>query len=360
MNVGLLTFHDAINYGAVLQAQALCDELNIISGGHCEIIDYKCASIDNMYRTNTGNILFSKIKTAYQLLKRDLFRKYLKKVSEFSQSVNRESIDRLADKYDVIIVGSDQVWNAEIIGHDSAYVLSVGNKSIIKASYAASFGNYILVEKDKKFYKSLESFSGLSVREPNGVDRVYDLIGKKATVHIDPTLLKSTDYWEKFASNKRKKEKYIFLYVSGNAEAVIKAALEIKKKTDYKIYYMGNCHIKEGKKLSFVLPDEWLGLIKNAEVVLTNSFHGTAFSIIFRKKFFVDLGIAKDGVGIINDRAGNLLNIMGLEKQVIKNAPEKYDEEIDWSVLERELPKYQNESRSYLESVVGERSKVCG
>ena len=350
MKIGILTFHDAINYGAVLQAQALCSTVGGFDNVECEIINYECKNIEEMYRTKSGNVLVQKIKSLYQKIKRNAFKKYLRNNSLLSMRVFRQTIKKFALKYDAVIVGSDQVWNRGITGGDPSFLLDFCDEKTIKASYAASFGNFEVTEKDVQNYQCLAKFNGLSVREPKGQKIIKNIIGREAEIHIDPTFLKDQTYWRQCAKAPKYTRKYIFIYAMGNTTRIQKAAKMLHEKTGYDIYYMGDFKLKEGKKLSYVTPAEWLGLFDRAEMILTNSFHGTAFSIIFRKNFFVDLG--KIGNAIHNDRAANLLKLFGLENQVVENVGILYNRTPDWKCLEERITIQKEKALSYLHCIL--------
>lgn len=352
MRVGILTFHDAINYGAVLQAQGLCEVINSFDAVNCEIIDYKSVALEQMYYINNIKSVKEFIRRLYVIVKKKTFEHYLKSKCVISKSVNKKSISKIFDKYDAIIVGSDQVWNGNITGNDDIYLLPFCSEKIIKGSYAASIGNYNITDSKKENYIRLKEFKGISVREPEAACVISKLTGRDVKVHIDPTLLVNNKYWDKIAISPSVRNKYIFIYASGDVKKIIQVAKVLKKMTQYDIYYMGNYEIENAKKISFVTPDRWLGFIKNAEIVLTNSFHGTAFSIIFEKNFFVDLGWNEEKQKNKNNRAENLLEMFGLTKQVIENAEQLYKCLPDMTKMRQEKLRQQDKAISYLKDIL--------
>ena len=352
MRVGLLTFHDAINYGAVLQAVALSRSLTKVCNEQCTLLDYRCKSIDQMYRIKEGNLAKRLLKAGYQTLKRNSFRKFVKYNCQMTGKLDEQSINQYADCFDAWVVGSDQVWNGNITGHDSNFLLEFVGDCSRKLSYAASFGNYqIPVQEVPLFQKALESFDGISVREPAGAEAIKDITNLNVDVHLDPTLLLDMDEWGAMAKEPKIKNKYIFIYASGDVSKIAPLAKRISKETGMKILYMGNYNIPNGRKLSFVSPEAWLGYIKNASCVLTNSFHGTAFSIIFNRHFFVDLGKTEVRNGTEmhhNDRAENLINTLGLQNRAIDCVDKQLNQAPDWDVRNKVLPIYKDKALEYL------------
>lgn len=357
MRVGLLTFHDAINYGAVFQAVALSKTLTKICKEECDIIDYRCAQIDSMYQVVDKNLIKKILKIFYTNAKKKTFRNFVKSNCNLSKKINSISIDQISDSYDCMVVGSDQVWNGNITGHDYNYLLKFAGSNTKRLSYAASIGNYGVLETENSiFCDELAKFSGISVREPAGAKVIQQYTEKDVFVHVDPTLLLDWKEWAQLAKAPKTSEKYIFIYASGNVMKILNTAQMIAKKTGMKIYYMGNYAIQGAKKLSFVSPSEWLGYVQNAECVLTNSFHGTVFSVIFKKNFFVDLGEfeIRNGTKMRhNDRAENLITLMGLENRVIENASEEFDRQIKWNKMENSLLEKKKQAFDYLRTVLG-------
>ena len=348
MKFGILTFHDVINYGAVLQAQALCNTLNQITSNNCEIIDYKCDALEEMYRVK-GNSIVCMLKRVYLLFKRRKFQRYLAKNSVKSHRVDKSDIQLIGNKYAGIIVGSDQVWNGNVTNNDENFFLPFASDSCIKASYAASLGDFNISEQDRSVYLKLKTFKGISVREKKGKEKIDKVLGDSlCEVHLDPTLLKDAAYWEQFAKKPRRK-KYIFVYAAGHSTKIIKVAEKIRCTTNADILYMGGIEIPNGIKVRSAGPGEWLGLIKYADAILTTSFHATAFSIIFNKRFFADISTLE---GKVNERIDNILTSLGLNNQIIENALNYYDAEIDWSDVKIRLDTKKSEAMDYLQSVV--------
>lgn len=210
---------------------------------------------------------------------------------------------------DAYIVGSDQVWNTT----DGVYFLNWAKDDVKKISYAASFGAR---ESDEDFCSLikpwLDRFDLISLREQKGVDICHRLGYKDAAIVPDPTLLLEKEAYLKMASNKLvPKEKYMFVYFLGTRTNIEwKSIRRIANKKDLRIIYVGSQgQIDKYHKL-YPTIEEWLGLIAHADYVVTNSFHGTVFSLIF-EKLFTTLPITGHSASM-NNRLETLLYPMGL------------------------------------------------
>lgn len=296
--VGILTLYDPINYGACLQTYALRAFLEC-SGFDAEVIDYRPSTSGVDKRTT-----FQKVRsciwknTLYKLLNdKSRFEKtnqFKKENIKYSSGTfyNFEELN-CGCSYDSLIVGSDQVWNPQIIGSDKAWFLGFSDASL-RIAYAASFGVSQLDECFWKTYaESLKKLNAISVREETGAEIVWKLVQRRASVVVDPVFLISKKQWEKLSVQPSEKKKYILSYYMQGDSKVESTIDETSKK--YAIEH--NCKIinigkRDITKLKVwepnafgIGPGEFLGLIQKAEAVVTNSFHGTAFSLIFEKPF---------------------------------------------------------------------------
>lgn len=218
--IGIITFHRAKNYGAVLQAYALQHTLEQL-GSDCEIVDYKCENIDNGYKP----FQFSKTDPIKSILKSIvMYRKRAKRIEQFSSFYNNylkisdktysnSDISECKNLYDAFISGSDQVWGPgkEGIDPDSIYFLSFADDNQ-KYSYAASFGVADISDvKAMQLRPLLKNFQSFSVREKSALNIVKKITGKNGVCHIDPTLLLKKDEWQKISV--KKLISHIFLYL---------------------------------------------------------------------------------------------------------------------------------------------------
>ena len=228
-----------------------------------------------------------------------------------------------APYYDIYITGSDQLWNPRFCNGDPTFLLHFAPDDALKISYAASIGANSIPEELKPQYKELlKRYTHISVRENSGVQVVNDVAGKEATVVLDPTLLLSRDQWNLIATPKRLfKKKYIlcyFLNYTFNAFPYVdKLAEYMQKQTGYEIlrvarppHRIGLPHTHYRVNAS---PEEFLALVRDAEMVLTTSFHGTAFAVNYGKPVFTVVQ-NKDAS---DSRQVSLMCNLGLEAQIL-------------------------------------------
>jgi len=344
--IGILTFHRVNNYGAILQAYALKFILQNKLNHNVKIINY--VSPHMVYYSKRYNFIPKKIKLLLQVLvnlKSFKRLKYYLSVEFFkfrflidTPKIKIEKINKLSKQYDVFITGSDQVFNPHLTDFDKNFFLDFVKDKNKCFSYAASFGlNYEnLTDKEKMFIKqNLNNFSSLSLREKQGEDIVNNLSSIKTNVHIDPTLLLSYDEWLPISKN-IKEEKFVLIYLMDTNNKIMEYAkmLALNK----------NLKIKIIKKVS---PQEWLGYFMKAKYIITNSFHGLAFSINFNKNFFVDFIPTNQR----NSRLENLLDLTNLRNRLIDNIGTDYDKPIDWDSVNKIVEIEREKSISYLKEI---------
>lgn len=360
MKIGIITFHSAHNYGAVLQAYALNKKI-INLGYEAEIIDYRPQFITELYSVNPIHKLY-KLKSIISLL--SIYPIRFKKYKKFQQFINNELV--LSDKkfnnyaelndysfdYNVYIAGSDQIWNPEINGVMGEYFLDfVNNNMELKISYAASFGKSTL---DKRYEEEIASYlkklDAISVREEDGVKIVNNLINSEPIRVLDPVFLLNAVEWKEQIVIPEIKEKFILVYMMEYNKKVVDIAGKLAKEKKIKILNISNS-IKVPKGFEHNLrdlgPKEFLGYIYSAEHIITNSFHGTAFSIIFEKEFFI-VPHTK-----LNSRIENILNLTNLKDQQINllnedELHEKFIRKINFEDVRLILKKEINLSIDYL------------
>lgn len=347
MKIGIITFHRPINYGAVLQTVALSRKINDM-GGEAEIIDYRNElqerSIQNLnFKTAKGakskikSLLFSKVNNK-KVIK---FQEFLKMNSNLSKKTyDKNNISETNNIYDLFITGSDQVWNLNLTNKDYNYFLKFVDNDQKKVSYASSFGYSNIPEEYKEGSKNyLNKYTKISVREKQGQVIVKDVVGKDATTVLDPTLLLNKSEWVKLAKEPSFKvpEKFILLYAVSPTDEDFKIAKQLSKKMKMKVILINyNMKYVFGMKNCFDLgPEEFLWLFNKATFVITNSFHGTAFSLNFNKNFFVRLSTKKNNG---NSRIENIINIMNLQNRYIDvNNLDNNNSNIDWDCVNKRL-----------------------
>ncbi len=255
----------------------------------------------------------------------------------------------IALKYDRIVCGSDQIWNYQITNFDKNYFLDFCDDRRKKIAYAASFGFDSLPPRYVEEYRTLlNTFNCISVREWQGRNIVRDLTQREAEVVLDPTMLLARSDWENVAQD-YKNNNYIFVYAFGRLTPAMKTLLrKLSARTGCAIVY-NSYTITRPIKATYekcVGPAQFLGMFKNARYVVTNSFHGTAFSIIFNKDFFLEMLPVAQG---INSRLENILDVFDLRSRLIGNRTEvNINEAIDYDRVNHILRAEREKSMSYI------------
>lgn len=356
--VGIITFHNAINYGAVLQAYAQQRFLNM-NGLDAEVIDYQCNAFKDNYkafklydRTITG-IIKALLKMPSIYKKNRKFHLFLKKYIKMSNKVYTLNDVAATNKlYKLFVAGSDQVWNLTLTGGDRNYFLKFVDDDRKKVSYAASMGSVNLNSGVKDILKEdLGRYLSISVREEDAREFLEKLLRKQVDVVLDPVFLLDKAEWDKIAILKQERN-YILVYCL-HEHAVYEQAKMLSDATGLKVVCIQNS-MKKPIKAEYVLdvgPQEFVGYIKNAKYIVTDSFHGAAFGVIYRKQIRV---VLKKELTGLNGRLITLMDAFGLMDVVVNDdadvkkltADIKYNED----VIEEKI----FNSRRYLLDLVGE------
>ena len=351
MRTAILTYSKAYNYGAVLQAYALQKVIQRM-GHDCKLIDYHCPGVDGQYSYRfPKNFLDIKINAGLFLSreKRKEIDKFRRKM-DFTDPYSRENIAEAAALFDRFIVGSDQVWNGICTNDDPSFFLDFITEPYKKNSYAASFGKgkTDLSENQKDTYrKYLSDFYRISLREESGSAIVKALTGRSAPVMLDPVFLLPKKEWESFTTKKDEGYVYIFQYVSN--EKAIALAKEIADRQGRKLLISSSC-LKSRHYGQTVKPkgiEGFLSDIRNAGLVITDSFHCAAFSTIFQRPFFAALRENDPS----NTRLENLLSSFEIHNRIYSPENAERDEPIDYKKIEMLLEKRIMDSMKFLESV---------
>jgi len=325
MKVGIVTIHHTGNYGAILQAYALSQFIKR-QGHEVEIIDYRPAHVEKYY---WQGMQFLKFKSLVEKPKfnREALAKYLKYLrfqsfirlnlplskKRFNHSIE---LGRLDKKYNLVVCGSDQIWclDSSFRGFDSSFFLDFVDQNIADsiASYAASFGSTDdLGDKQETVYGLIDRFHNISVRDSNSLRLIEQVCGKRATLVLDPTFL--IDY-KKVTTSPRLKMKYLLLYNHGNlSESENQLIQNLAQSKGLTIVSVGRFNQIADYNFSTAGPSEWLGLIRDSAYVITNTFHGTIFSLIFRREFNVLPYIGKQY------KIPDLLKRLELENRILEN-----------------------------------------
>lgn len=322
--IGVLTFHRSLNYGAVLQAYALVKSIEML-GYKCELIDYRNERLEETDSAKrfikTKNIVragYQFVEMPFWFVRRHKFNKFLK-TSNISKRVLNIDED-VESKYAKFFVGSDQVWNYKITGTDKNYFFHEIKDSSKINSYAASFGISILPNDLENVYReALTRFNKISVREPQGATIVKKLSGVDAKVVIDPSLLLPKEHWLSLLGDNRKIEgDYIVIYQRAYSRSLIRFAHELSKKTNCKLITInGNPRqFIRGRNVLDAGPIDFLDIFANAKFIVTNSFHGIAFSLNLNKNFYIEL---LDEKFEVNSRLVNIIKNFDIDDRKIEN-----------------------------------------
>jgi len=325
--VGIMTFHASHNNGSMLQAYAfqkvLKDKFNLAN----EIIDFSNHNQQRMYSILYFPRTIKQVaRIALNLLYYQKLNKRYNDYEEFSNkylvlSSNRikttEGLSACDNRYDVVVCGSDQIWNTKAQDADKAYFLPFV-KSSKKVAYAVSFGatNINTISDVDEYARFINNFSALSVREYNAKKWLEELTTIPVEITADPTLLLNTEDYLPLCSETGIKEKYIFWYTITYTKKSIEYILEVSKKLRLPIYIIDAKEWSRRNLMRYGIklapkggPSSYLSCIKDAELVLTSSFHGTIFSVMFRKNFWY---LKKINFDSKDDRASFLLTQLGL------------------------------------------------
>ena len=364
MKIGILTFQESNNNGAMLQALALQEITSEIANGSAKIINYHSKFKQQQYKLNfSGNkkVFLNKLLSAFvrrkvRLKAEEFRRKYLN--IENKKIIDKKELKELNGRFSVFITGSDQVWNVNNIGTDSTYFLDFVDKSNNKiVSYAPSIALSEIPKKYKGFYyENINRFNylNLSIREKTGQKIIKDLTGQNATVVVDPTLLLHKDEWIKkfnLQPTSYNNEKYIFVYYISYNPNLIKFVKKLKEKTGYKVIVATRTlrDYKIGFQNVVISPKDFVNYIYSAEYIVTNSFHGTAFSVNFEKKFFA-FGNS-DKLSKVNSRIEDFLDDVSLSSRYISGDYELdslSNEVIDYRSSSAILEEMRNKSLNFL------------
>lgn len=298
MKIGIITlYYNNPNYGGLLQSFALQQTLSL-AGCEAEQISYDLLAgsiegysrnkyiIKNLIKRFVPGFHCANSKCNSELRK-------FEKTIPHSKYVDYQSIISLNSEYDAFICGSDQIWNP--IGWQPAFFLSFGNKP--KISYAASIARECLTEEELAYLnKHTKDFLSLSVREKNNAEYLTEKLGREYKLVPDPTLLLTRGEWnERFPDSPVNGKSYIFAYFLGFNEKQRNECIDYAKKLGMDIYFIPymkkESYEWDKNNIEYCVKDYSVGnfvnVIRNAELVLTDSFHGAVFSCVFEKPFYV-------------------------------------------------------------------------
>lgn len=378
--IGIITIEQVNNYGAELQAMATQKVLQLM-GYDAEIIDY-CYYKNWDFKDSGMSAPFVpmgfKGKLMYWLKYRFvsfLMAKFLplfnhnvkKRVERFcmfhkentkmgKRYVSMKDLYKDNPDYDVYMVGSDQVWNPSASSSIEPYFLTFAPKSAPKISYASSFGvSKIDTNLQNRYKELLSNIDHISVREQSGVDLVKSLTGRDAHLVLDPTLLINSAEWPVHAKEYTgMPDKYILVYQLLPSDKLPLLAKKLTEESGCPVYYLAKraFGIKAAEGMNVILdagPSEFVWLIANASCVITNSFHGIAFSVNFGKPFYAVLNKNRGG----NARITSLLSQVGLDDRIVYEDEElPIYTEFDNDNVQKSLERLREASKMFLRKAI--------
>ena len=292
--VGLITIHDTVNFGSLLQTFSLYKALEKM-GVDIELIDYKCRAIQERETTfaprewkSWRDVIFFFLSHKQLKKKRDRYVDFLHHEMKMSPEYDINSVKETNARYSTFIDGSDIVWGMKITGGDFSYMLDFAEESKRKLAFSASVGTKWESEYEPKVKSLLSRFEFITVREHLASEWIAPLIGKGVPITCDPTMLMDRFFWQKYGEEKTKlREKYVLVYMSADNHKSVQDAIDYAGRYNFKVLFIHHGLPYRGSKR--VIPtrvQEWINLIKNAEVVFTGSYHGLLFSMYLHTPVF--------------------------------------------------------------------------
>lgn len=356
MRVGIITFHCSYNFGSALQAYALQRAISML-GNDVSIIDYRSSDFNYYHLISiTHPRLFLRSLTRLRgLVHRrrsfhQFWNKYFNLYGKFTYR-NEDKLSSLNECFDCFVCGSDQIWNLDCTqGAVGPFFLSFV-EGARKVSYAPSLAHTSFRPEffDKREVASLlDKFDYLSIREEETVPLFQPLVNKRIEVVVDPTLLLNRDAYLDMTEERIVQEPYLFVYLLRKCPELIESASELSRRINIKVAYISerNLQIPNSINLFGVGPEEFVSLIANAEAVLTNSFHATAFSVILHRPF---RAFAVDESA---SRMREFTSRLGIAARCVSRVDSSSVESENWLEVDQKLDLMRAESWSYLKKAL--------
>jgi hypothetical protein len=364
MKIGILTYHRSHNYGALLQAYALQTYLRKL-GHQIEIIDYwpdyhaaeyqliphfKARSLKGKVKS----ILSLAIGYSRTIKRRKLYKQFIHEQFTIPHKPRykcKEDMKEIA--YDAVVYGSDQIWRRSdyplFKGFSEVYFGAYPLKVKRKISYAPSMGVIDVKEEDKpNLRQMLSNFDAISVREEALKKLIDDVTGNQVPLVLDPVFLLEKEEWSQLSPHPitTNQEKYIFFYHLAASEEAISLTNRLEQHYGYKVIEIrGRVEplLFGDRYLQAASPTDFISLIKNAEIVVSTSFHGVAFSLLFEKQFYA-LGMKNN-----SGRVQSLLDNVGIEHRLLSDTNQiNFEDKIEYDKVNVKITTLKNQSKNYL------------
>lgn len=357
MKIGILTFHNAINYGAILQTYATQE---IVKGyGHdVEVIDYHNQWIDFVYHIGLDRFVTRHLRLLPSIITENIFfirrkkafSKFIRKNIKLSPKKYLQKEKVIINGYDIILIGSDQLWNKVTThGFDAVYWGEFQTSpQTRKIAWSISMNNNALTTEDKHFIADhLRYFTAVSVREKSSQIVLSDLTNISYPHTLDPTLMLSKEKWANLCVPIKEKH-YIVVYAVQDEELTIKYARQIASILNKKLVVVRSYskYYFSAENKEHAGPELFLSYIKDADFVVTTSFHGTVFSLLFEKQFVCPI-FRK------NERIDSLLDLVCLRSRRMDPSTDfKSLVNIDYSMVSQKIEEARKETKVFIEETL--------
>ena len=294
--IGIMTFPKSPSFGASLQMYALYKAIQEL-GFEVEVINYVNQYMKEKRHFSAPASGAKKIISwLLDYPNRAMFSRFEQQISMYPSKPihSSEALKTLPERYEYMICGSDQVWNPYITGNDMGYLFDFCQEGRKKVSYAPSFGVENLGKSEASRYAVLlRDFASISVREEKGKELVKKLIGEEPKIVVDPTMLIPSKQWR----NEEKKKKgipdqYIACFIFNQRDYITEYAKNLSREKHCPLLLVGGNEFTKLKRKNYsgsLGPREWLYVIDHADAVITDSFHGAVFSLIFGKELHASM-----------------------------------------------------------------------
>lgn len=366
MKIGIATFHWSDNYGAVLQAYAL--QTYLVNAGHVvHVLDFRPFRFtphDPFWKRYLAKSPKRWMQKQIRLVRQDRFERFRKKHLNLSSAVvhHVQELDSYATGLDVLITGSDQVWNPTLTEYQQSadvYFLNFGRTELRRISYAASIGHSeveTLAPWAEVMTNYLKNINHISVRERTGGQIVKSLTGRSNVQTVaDPTLLLCASDYRKFFRKAEGNRGGVFSYIlhqqDEDAEPYVS---EIARFLNQKVTRCGLHELSLGKGYVRLSPERWLAEIDRASFVVTNSFHGVIFCLLLHSPFVVLPVRGKKET--MNSRVTELLMAIGLEERLLEYGQAVdgalMNNSVDWKSVDNAVSELRSSGVRFLERVL--------
>lgn len=358
MKIGILTYHACHNYGACLQAFSLQHTIKN-RGLDCKIIDFQTPDFININHPfsrlpkHPKEVVKNLTRLPYygELIKRKrYFNEFINKALELTSRCSSErDVIGMSEQFDCVVCGSDQTWNLDpSIRYETPLYYMNFEKKQRRISYATSFGSWVdkFPTREKELLPWLKQFDALSMREESGVQMLQNK-GLQCEWVLDPTLLLSQQDYDKIAVGRLIDEPYVLLFSWDGAKEAVEVAKKVSKSLRCRVYYIippPRAMFSGIERKLDVGPREFLSLVKYADFVVTNSFHGTVFSTIYNKPFISAIK------GKPDPRRASLMKQLGLEDHLMEPTTINIDviNKTNFDAVEKKLVPLKKHSLKYL------------